>query len=231
MHGVPVDTPFRDTQTISDEIFSKPHTPAQGPTINPPRGHTVRANPEDGDEEGRDQILYTFGVKALQQFGYIIHLPGQPPPHLDAYFVRPDVQYMNETRKVPVAEVLTSPIHPIFKRDNFICNDHEYDLFTPSLQLASGFLNEPSLQPFLAGIYCHHAHIPVLGKLNSWFDNRPTPDYVRDRFTIWKQVAQLQHHIKFMLASNLGEESSFACANDFGGPYRPAGAKYGFHDG
>ncbi|KAF1347529.1 hypothetical protein BDV97DRAFT_415462 [Delphinella strobiligena] len=229
--GNPVDTPMQGVQSTDNLLFSNPHTPAKDTTINPPPGHTVRADPEDGDATGRDQILYNFGVRALQQFGYINHLPGQQPPHLDPYFVRPSVQYMNESRNVPVAEVLTNPIHPIFKRDNFKCTDHEYGLLTPSLQLPSGFLNEPALQPFFAGIYSHHTHVPVPGMLTSWFDDRPTPDYVKDRFTIWKQVARLQHHIQFVLASGRGESSSFACSNNVAGPYDPAGAKYGFVDG
>ncbi|KAF1354666.1 hypothetical protein BDV97DRAFT_418461 [Delphinella strobiligena] len=48
---------------------------------------------------------------------------------------------------------LYTPIHPIFRRKNWIdISDDEYKLLDPGLRLASCFLYEPSVMPFFTGI-------------------------------------------------------------------------------
>lgn len=147
-----------------------------------------------------DAIVQAFGLDALEKHGYINYIGEQLPafPSLE-----------------------TMPIHPIFRRDNFFVGpfgdprvdlqvevpfgNKSYDVLSPALKIASGILSEPSLQPFLAGILARHLWTQVTEWPNT-FQPRDTVYSFKERdgqpgdpssHETWRQVAELQHCLKF----------------------------------
>lgn len=214
--------------TIEPQRHVRPDSHA--PVNESQPGYTVRLDPDPDNTEGRDLILSTFGVRALQKFGYIDYLPGQQLPCLEAQFVRPNALYITRAGTVP-ANILRNPFHPIFKRENFRCSDFEYVLLQPALQLASGFLNEPALQSFLGGILAHHTHQPIQGFEGVSFDDLPDVSHDRYKLDIWRKVASLQDCITFSIDLDLGEIANFAVTSEFYAPYQSSGARYGLVEG
>ena len=165
--------------------------------------------------ETTDPLVARFGIEMLEKRGYIDMIDG--PPDDDAEFNR-------------------YPVHPMFDKRNFAIYDSlsdistplevsEYTSISPSLRLASRILNDPSVQPFFAGVVAHDKYKPLkrfppsFAPVNErYYTFEDIPSDPRDPVATWRTVAQLSKSILFRFTDMTGTGFLMSTTLDIDGP-------------
>lgn len=210
--------PQKKTKTIKDESLphaKKPYVPGYLPA-------------------GKDPIIYAFRLSNLLKYGYIDYLPGKkpPPPALD--FLHLNDKYMSADGWIPDDlwtgwDLENDPLHPIFDSTNFDCSPHVYALLRPSLIIASGFLYEPALYPFFAGLLDRSSQEEIPGRKPRRFRDKQLPPTSPHIFDAWAVITKLQDHICFQIGPCKGGEFAMT-KEDLQGPYDSAERRHGYKE-
>lgn len=188
--------------TIAGPRPSRPRTPSTPSNPSTPAAPEYQLTPSGIKPwYGVDPILKTFPLQQLADEEII----NGPPVYKD---------YGSKSGRV-----LTTPaesfrraagegsglIHPIFRRNNFLCKSYDYDILLPSLRLASLLLEDPSILPFFNGLI--DKPLQRLGDDRAErlyrqqllvFDWKTGNDDPRaDQLRAWKALADLGRKIRF----------------------------------
>lgn len=153
----------------------------------------------------RNRLLDVYGPSVLMMTGVINYLPAPMPP----------VSY-NFAHALSRFGGVMPALHPIFARENFICSDVAYTELEPALELASSFINEPTMQPFFEAVMDTKRYQDIKSpKFEARFGHRPQifdvksldpKTSMKDAMAIWKTVAQLKDAVEFfIMGDNLCE--------------------------
>ncbi|KAF1345816.1 hypothetical protein BDV97DRAFT_401198 [Delphinella strobiligena] len=122
------------------------------------RGNTLTPGCDPAQPwHGGDSILSRIRLKDLNNNGFIDY-PANTMPPLDPNSGVPGVR---AAPYIPGGQFLPqNPIHPVWRRENWMISDADYDLLRPVLRLASCYLYEPIMFPWWKGLFYRPA--PVL---------------------------------------------------------------------
>jgi hypothetical protein len=158
-----------------------------------------------------DETIQAIGLEELNDKGYI-NLPDSEFP-LDPDFNFKAKAEEHETgayiRHKHGADPIISTIHPIFLPIRWKdVSREDYDLMTPTLKLASRFLDEPQILSYIKGFLGRQ--LPTIKddvatrnirQLLYTFDNKPLNDWASE--WTWYTMSELRHCIAFQSSARL----------------------------